>query len=144
MDINQINIEDIVKQVMKEMVGSSTDTKSSPRNGSIPKTSRVAMLTGERKIEVKEFKIPEISEDEILVKVEGCGICGTDVHEYKGDPFGLIPVVLGHEGSGEIVKIGKNVKRDTAGKAVKLGDKLVSCVIPVSYTHLTLPTNREV
>ena len=130
MEINEINIEDIVKQVMREMVGKNTNSKSTHEKTSIAKTSRVAMLTGERKIEVKEFKIPEINEDEILVKIEGCGICGTDVHEYKGDPFGLIPVVLGHEGSGEIVKIGKNIKRDTAGKPIKLGDKLVSCVIP--------------
>jgi len=130
MEISQINIEDIVKQVMREMVGKNTDSISATQKNSISKTSRVAMLTGERKIEIKEFKIPEISEDEILVKIEGCGICGTDVHEYKGDPFGLIPVVLGHEGSGEIVKIGGNIKRDTAGKPVVIGDKLVSCVIP--------------
>ena len=45
-----------------------------------------------------------------LVKVEGCGVCGTDAHEFKNDPFGLIPVVLGHEGTGEIVAMGKNVK----------------------------------
>ena len=37
--------------------------------------------------------------------------------------FGLIPVALGHEGTGEIVAMGKNVKVDTAGKPVKVGDK---------------------
>lgn len=132
MEINEINIADIVKQVMKEMNGKSSGASAYGGNTgkAIPKTSRVAMLTGTKKIEVKEFPIPEISDDEILVKVEGCGVCGTDVHEYKGDPFGLIPVVLGHEGSGEIVKLGKNIKRDTAGKAVSVGDKVVTCVIP--------------
>ena len=68
------------------------------------------MMTDLRKIEVKEFDIPEIGDDEMLVKVEGCGICGTDVHEYKNDPFGLIPVVLGHEGSGQIVTISFNAR----------------------------------
>ena len=58
-------------------------------------------------------------DDDILVKVEGCGVCGTDAHEFKRDPFGLIPVALGHEGTGEIVKMGKNVTVDTAGKPVK-------------------------
>lgn len=130
MEVNEINIEEIVKQVMKEMKGKSPNSQVSAAKGSIAKTSRVAMLTGERKIEIKEFNIPEIGDDEILIKIEGCGVCGTDVHEYKSDPFGYIPLVLGHEGSGEIVKIGKNVKRDTAGKAVSIGDKLVSCVIP--------------
>lgn len=132
MEINEINIAEIVKQVMNEMHGKSNSQSAAPSHGTkaIPKTAKVAMLTGTKKIEVKEFPIPEISDDEILVKVEGCGVCGTDVHEYKGDPFGLIPVVLGHEGSGEIVKLGKNIKRDTAGKAVSIGDKLVTCVIP--------------
>ena len=41
----------------------------------------------------------------------------------------LIPVALGHEGTGEIVKMGKNVKVDTAGKALKVGDKVVTCMI---------------
>lgn len=68
-------------------------------------------------------------DNDILVKVEGCGVCGTDVHEWKGDPFGLAPVVLGHEGTGEIVALGKNIKCDTAGKPLKVGDKLVTSVI---------------
>ncbi len=94
------------------------------------KTAKVAMLTKPGQFELKEFPIPEISDDQMLVKVEGCGVCGTDGHEYKRDPFGLCPVVLGHEGSGEIVKIGRNVTVDSAGKPVAVGDKIVTCVIP--------------
>lgn len=90
---------------------------------------RIAFLTEKEKLEVKEFTVPNINDDEILLKVEGCGICGTDAHEFKRDPFGLIPVVLGHEGSGEIIKLGKNVKRDTSGKPIKVGDKLVTSVL---------------
>ncbi len=96
----------------------------------IPTTAKVAILTGTKTIEVKELPIPEISEDEVLVKVEGCGICGTDVHEYKGDPFHYIPVQLGHEGTGTIVKIGKNVKTDYSGKELKVGDKIVTGLRP--------------
>ena len=92
--------------------------------------AKVAMLTGIKTFEIKEFPIPEIKADEILVKVEGCGVCGTDGHEYARDPFGLIPFVPGHEGSGEIVKIGKNIKKDAAGKKIAVGDKLVTCIIP--------------
>ena len=65
----------------------------------IPKTARVTVLTGPKKIEVMELLVPEINDDEILVKVEQTGICGTDVHEYKEDPFGYIPIELGHEGT---------------------------------------------
>lgn len=92
--------------------------------------SKIAVLTGERSIDLKVVDIPEITEDEILVKVEGCGICGTDVHEYKGDPFGYIPIHLGHEGTGEIIKIGKNVTKDYAGKELKVGDKIVTGLKP--------------
>ncbi len=77
------------------------------------------MMTERKHFEIQEYPIPEVGDDDILVKVEGCGVCGTDAHEYKNDPFGLIPVVLGHEGTGEIVAMGKNVKIDTAGKPVK-------------------------
>ena len=100
-----------------------------PSTGSIPKTARVAMLTALEHYDIKEFPIPPVGDDDILVKVEGCGICGTDAHEFKRDPFSLIPVALGHEGTGEIVAMGKNVKTDTAGKPVKIGDKVVTCMI---------------
>lgn len=129
MEINNINIEDIVKSILKEMTDKTSPVEATS-NTVAKDCGRVAMLTEKGKITLKEFKIPEIGDDEILVKVEGCGICGTDVHEFKNDPFGLIPVVLGHEGTGEIIKIGKNVKRDSAGKSLGLGDRIVTCVMP--------------
>ncbi len=96
----------------------------------IPKNAKVAMLIEPKKFEIKEFQIPEIGDDEMLIRVEACGICGTDGHEYLRDPFKLCPVVLGHEGTGEIVRIGKNVTKDSAGLDVKLGDRIVTCIIP--------------
>ena len=132
MDMNNVNIEEIVKQVLAGMSGNaSAPSKAAPApsTGSIPKTARVAMLTALEHYDIKEFPIPPVGDDDILVKVEGCGICGTDAHEFKRDPFSLIPVALGHEGTGEIVAMGKNVKTDTAGKPVKIGDKVVTCMI---------------
>ncbi|WP_096086100.1 zinc-dependent alcohol dehydrogenase [Agaribacterium haliotis] len=96
----------------------------------LPEAARVAVLTELRKFELQEFSLPEIGDDEILVKVEGCGVCGTDVHEYKNDPFKMIPIVLGHEGTGEVVKLGKNVTTDTVGNKVELGSKLITSIIP--------------
>jgi len=147
MDVNQVNIEKIVKQVLSEMQ-SSTGTQLGGRqypsqnashgytNGqyastahSTPGHGRVAMLVSKEKFEIQSYPIPEPGDNEILIKVEGCGVCGTDAHEYKGDPFGLIPVVLGHEGSGSVIKMGRNVTHDSAGNPVKLGDKVVTSVM---------------
>lgn len=138
MDINSIKIEDIVKQVLQEMKQTPQSSTPAKAKGVIPKTSRVAMLTALEKIELQEYPIPELGDNDILVKVEGCGICGTDAHEYKRDPFGLIPVVLGHEGTGEVVKVGKNVKKDSAGKELKVGDKVVSCMIFKDNPDITM------
>lgn len=87
------------------------------------------MLTAPSRIEIREFPIPEIKDDEILLGIEGCGICGTDVHEYKRDPFKLIPVVLGHEGTGTIQVLGSEVKTDSAGESLSIGDQVVTSVL---------------
>ncbi len=133
----QERIEAIVKEVIAGMKGTSS-APAPKTSGGIPKTSRVALLTKTEKFEIKEYPIPEIGDDDVLVKMEGCGVCGTDAHEFKRDPFGLIPVVLGHEGTGEIVKIGKNVTKDSAGKPLGLGDKVVTCMIFKDNPDITM------
>ncbi len=122
-----VDVDAIVRQVLASMgtAPASSCGNCAPTSG----MAKVAMLTGEKQIEIKEFPIPQVGDDEILVKVEGCGICGTDVHEWKKDPFGLIPVVLGHEGTGEVIAIGKNIKCDTVGKPLAVGDKIVTSVM---------------
>ena len=139
MEMNENQVEAIVRQVLNNLSGTSASgSASSAAGGSIPKTAHVAMLTSLEHFEIKEFPMPEVGDDDILVKVEGCGICGTDAHEFKRDPFGLIPVALGHEGTGEIVKMGKNVKVDSAGNSVKLGDKVVTCMIFKDNPDITM------
>ncbi|MCI8488208.1 zinc-dependent alcohol dehydrogenase [Pumilibacter intestinalis] len=137
--MEQGKIEEIVKKVLGELNANSSATGSAKASGgAIPKTAHVAMLTGIEKMEIKEFPMPEVGDNDMLVKVEGCGICGTDAHEYRKDPFSLIPVALGHEGTGEIVKMGKNVKTDSAGKPLKLGDKVVTCMIFKDNPDITM------
>ncbi len=136
MDINSSNIEQIVRQVLDSMNGKTAVAPAA--SGTIPATAHVAMLTGLEKIEIKEYPMPTVGDDDVLVRVEGCGVCGTDAHEYKRDPFGLIPVALGHEGTGEIVKMGKNVKVDSAGKPLKVGDKVVTCMIFKDNPDITM------
>jgi len=73
--------------------------------------------------EYKDVSSPKIAADEVLVRVRATSICGTDVHIYKWDPWSdarigkkNLPQILGHEVAGEVVEIGKEVKR------VKVGD----------------------
>ncbi len=61
---------------------------------------------------------PVIKENEVLIKVKASGVCGTDVHIYEGDFIGTYPIIPGHEFSGEVIEVGKDVI------SVKLGDKV--------------------
>ena len=80
----------------------------------------VKYSSGDGFVELREVPRPEINEDEVLIKVTACGICGSDVHirhdEFKNYP----PVIMGHEFSGEIVEVGEKAKR------WKPGDRIVS------------------
>jgi threonine dehydrogenase-like Zn-dependent dehydrogenase len=142
MEMNSANVEEVVKQVLESMLKqpvASPAAKSAPAaSQAIPKTAHVAMLTALEHYDVKEFPMPEVGDGDILVKVEGCGVCGTDAHEFKRDPFSLIPVALGHEGTGEIVKMGKDVKVDSAGKPLRVGDKVVTCMIFKDNPDITM------
>ena len=94
--MENVDIEKIVKQVIAGMQGGqAAPSQAKASGGPIPKTARVAMLTSLGHFDIKEYPIPELGDNDILVKVEGCGVCGTDAHEFKREPFGLIPVARG-------------------------------------------------
>ncbi|KYK31835.1 MAG: alcohol dehydrogenase [Thermoplasmatales archaeon SG8-52-3] len=84
---------------------------------------KVAMYYNNNDVRLEEMPIPEINNKEILVKVKACGICGSDVMEWYR--LKKAPRVLGHEMSGDIVKIGKSITK------FKVGDRIfVSHHIP--------------
>ncbi len=145
MDVKANDIEAIVRQVLsslKDTNAAAPSLEAVPSQkktaGGVPATARVAMLTKLEHFDLNEYPVPALGDDDILVKVEGCGVCGTDAHEFKRDPFGLIPVALGHEGTGEIVAMGKNVKKDSAGKPLAIGDKVVTCMIFKDNPDITM------
>lgn len=77
---------------------------------------RVAMYYANRDVRVEEMPRPEIGPGELLLQVEACGICGSDVMEwYRKD---RVPLVLGHEIGGRVVKIGEEVKTFREGDRV--------------------------
>jgi len=77
---------------------------------------KVAMYYNNNDIRIEEMPIPEISDEELLVKVLASGICGSDVMEWYR--IKKAPLVLGHEISGKIVKAGKNVKEFKEGDRI--------------------------
>ena len=83
---------------------------------------KVAIMTDLKKIEFIERDIPKPKSDEVLVKLEYVGVCGSDLHYYEHGAIGnyivKYPFVLGHECSGTVVEIGDNVKH------LKVGDKV--------------------
>lgn len=97
-----------------------------------PATARAAVLKAAKQLEITDFPLRNIGPDEILVKVEACGVCGTDIHCYNSDPFGITPLVLGHEGTGEVVEVGGDVKMDNVGKPISVGDKIVTSIFETS------------
>jgi len=80
------------------------------------KTMKVAMYYNNHDVRIEEMPIPKISDDELLVKVQASGICGSDVMEWYR--LKTAPRVLGHEIAGDIVEVGKNVKKYKTGDRV--------------------------
>jgi len=78
-----------------------------------------AYLDENNKLVLGEREIPKVSSDEILIKVIACGICGTDLHVFKGINKGKPNVIRGHEFVGEVVEIGSDITK------FKKGDKVV-------------------
>jgi threonine dehydrogenase-like Zn-dependent dehydrogenase len=80
---------------------------------------KIAKYTGTQQIEVTEKQKPEITSDQILVKVAFCGICGSDVHAYTSGAIYQPGTVMGHECSGTVVEIGANIS------GFEVGDRVV-------------------
>jgi 2-desacetyl-2-hydroxyethyl bacteriochlorophyllide A dehydrogenase len=86
------------------------------------------------KLELKEIPDPKPGPKDVIIKVKACGICGSDVHFYETDKDGYIlypgltkfPVVIGHEFSGEIVEVGKEVKDLKVGDMVT-AEEMIWC-----------------
>lgn len=71
------------------------------------------------KVAVRDVDLPELNEKEVLIEVKVAGICGSDIHTYKGlHPFRKPPVIIGHELSGKVVQVGKNVSKFQPGDRV--------------------------
>jgi threonine dehydrogenase-like Zn-dependent dehydrogenase len=87
--------------------------------------SRVMMLVDDRCLEEQLWEVPKVEVGEALVEIEACGICGSDIEQYRGtftaNNILRYPLIPGHEPIGRIVDIGKQAARNWG---VKLGDRV--------------------
>lgn len=84
------------------------------------------VMTAPGEIEFREVAIPEIKANQVKIKIRKIGICGSDIHVYHGKhPFTSYPVTQGHEVSGEIVELGKEVKDLRIGQKVTIQPQVV-------------------
>ena len=93
---------------------------------------KTVQLTGIREMAVREAPDPKITKDnEVLLKLEMVGVCGSDVHYYRTGRIGTqvveYPFIVGHECSATVAKIGKAVRR------VQVGDE--AAVDPAIVCH---------
>ncbi len=94
-----------------------------------PRTTLAMVLTGPRRLEPRDLPVPEVGDDDALLHVEVCGICGSDVEQFEGALRTPVPVVPGHEPLGTIEAIGDRAARRWG---VDVGDRvavenMISC-----------------
>jgi L-iditol 2-dehydrogenase len=88
---------------------------------------RALQLVEYDRFELVDLPIPDLADDEVLIKVRACGICGSDVHGMDGSTGRRIPpIVMGHEASGEIEAVGKSAGNWSAGDRVTF-DSTIYC-----------------
>jgi threonine dehydrogenase-like Zn-dependent dehydrogenase len=89
---------------------------------------KAAILYGDRDIRIGDAPDPDIKPDEVLVKSQFAGICGTDLHIYRGEFRARVafPAIQGHEFGGVIAAVGADVRQFTAGDRVVV-DPIISC-----------------
>lgn len=96
-----------------------------------PKKMKAAVTEDWEKIRVQEVAVPPMGDNEVLCRVRACGICGTDPHILKGElkAFGWppgFPFIQGHEWTGEVVAVGKNVEGFFPGERI-IGETAKGC-----------------
>lgn len=89
---------------------------------------KAAVMYGDRDIRIGDAPDPQVGPDDVLVAPSYAGICGTDLHIFRGEFHNRVkyPAVLGHEFGGVVVEVGKNVKKFSRGQQVTV-DPIISC-----------------
>ncbi|KAJ5206825.1 hypothetical protein N7491_002542 [Penicillium cf. griseofulvum] len=84
----------------------------------IPETMRALQYSEPKKHTIVEVPVPELRENDILIKVKACGVCGTDLHIHEGEFIAKFPLIPGHETVGVVAAIGPKVRDFEIGERV--------------------------
>ena len=79
---------------------------------------KAVQITKPNQVELIELPTPEPKEDEVLIQVMASGICGTDIHIFRGEYLGTYPITPGHELAGTVAATGSGVQRFRPGDRV--------------------------
>jgi D-arabinose 1-dehydrogenase-like Zn-dependent alcohol dehydrogenase len=95
--------------------------------------------------EIEEYDVPEPEHGAVLLRMTQAGVCGSDLHTYRGDqtqeymPLPESGRVMGHEGTGIVEALGPHISTDTLGEPIREGDRVIySAVFPCHKCHLCL------
>jgi len=104
---------------------------------------KAAVQYGLRDVRVEEVETPKLRSGDVLLRVRACGICGTDLHQYKlnlypelGIPAGA-GIILGHEFSGEVAQLGDGVE------GLKVGDRVISSSKGGNAEYIRIPARAR-
>jgi L-iditol 2-dehydrogenase len=88
---------------------------------------KALLLSEYNRLELVDLPLPRPARDELLVRVEACGICGSDVHGYDGSSGRRIPpIVMGHEAAGTVAALGPDARGAKEGDRVTF-DSTIYC-----------------
>ncbi|MBF0279505.1 MAG: zinc-dependent alcohol dehydrogenase family protein [SAR324 cluster bacterium] len=82
---------------------------------------KASLFLGKHNIQVEDFDLGQVEPEEVLIDIKYCGVCGTDVHIFNGHEGSADvtpPIILGHECSGVVARVGRDVRN------VKVGDRV--------------------
>jgi L-iditol 2-dehydrogenase len=87
-----------------------------------------ALFHGPNSLIIENFDPGRLKPDELMIKIGACGVCGTDFHIYNGEAPAEIPVVIGHEFTGEVIETGSGINNFNLGDRVAV-DPNIPCNI---------------
>jgi L-iditol 2-dehydrogenase len=107
---------------------------------------KALLLTAPSQLDYTDFAAPVPGDDEVLLRIHACGICGSDIHGWDGSTGRRRPpLIMGHEASGEIVAVGPRVERWRAGDRVTFDSTIYCGACPYcARGEVNLCDNRRV